>query len=278
MKFKNPIYIGDPINAVQIFNDKEVDELILLDITSTVKKKKPNYKKIEEIVSEAFMPVAYGGGVSKMEHIEKIFRLGIEKVILNSVVHYDPLLITEASKVFGSQSIVGSMDVKKDLFGRYTVFSNAGKLKQKIKPKDYIRKLEDLGCGELFVNSIDKDGTMEGYDIELIQILSEHIQLPIIVCGGASKIEHFLEAIQAGADSVAAGAMFVFNGVHRAVLISYPDQKNLNKLNLNNMTRKYQICNRCVMDTTDTQIIFDDDGNCNHCTNAIQKLNEKYFY
>ncbi|MBX3008355.1 MAG: AglZ/HisF2 family acetamidino modification protein [Melioribacteraceae bacterium] len=229
-KFKNPVYIGDPINAVKIFNDKEVDELILLDITATNDKREPNYKKIEEIVSEAFMPIGYGGGINNLSQIERLFKLGIEKVIINSAAFYNYNLISKSAEIYGNQSIVLAVDIKKDFFGKYRLYSNSGKEKKKILIKDHIIKCVNNGCGEVYLNNIDRDGTMLGYDLELIDYYSRITDVPIIVSGGAGKVVHFAEAIKAGADSVSAGAMFVFQGIYRAVLISYPKYKELEHL------------------------------------------------
>jgi len=230
IKFKNPVYIGDPINAVKIFNDKEVDELILLDITATNENREPNYDKIGEIVSEAFMPIGYGGGINNLTQIEKLFRLGIEKVILNSALHSNPDLTNQASKIFGSQSIVAAIDVKKDLLGKYRVYTNAGTKKEKSDLVSFVKQIKEVGAGEIFINSIDSDGTLSGYDINLIKIVSANVNLPVVASGGAGSLEDFAKAIkEGGASAVAAGAMFVFQGVHRAVLISYPDYEELEK-------------------------------------------------
>ncbi len=228
-KFKKPKYIGDPINAVKIFNDKEADELIFLDISATLQNRGPNFDLIKDIANEAFMPFGYGGGITKIEEIEKLFNLGVEKVILNTSSYMNPKLITQAVKIFGSQSIVVSMDVKTNFFHKKKIYVNCGKKKIKIKPVDYAKKIEQFGAGEIIINSIDRDGTMIGYDIELIRSISEAVDIPVVASGGAGKIEDFARAVKAGASAVAAGAMFVFNGVHRAVLISYPKYKELEK-------------------------------------------------
>lgn len=231
VKFKKPTYIGDPINAVKIFNDKEVDELILLDTTATNENREPDYKKIEEIVTEAFMPIGYGGGINKLEQIDILFKLGIEKIIINSAAYYEEELIQKAAKIYGSQSIVIAIDVKKGFFSYY-IYSDSGKVKQKVSIEDHLIKVEKLGAGEIYLNSIDKDGTMSGYDISLIQLICPLVGIPVIACGGAGNVNHFMDAIKAGASAVSAGALFVFQGVHRAVLISYPSYEDLkNKLN-----------------------------------------------
>jgi cyclase len=229
-RFKNPVYVGDPINAVRIFNEKEVDELILLDITATNDKQEPNYVRIREIVSEAFMPIGYGGGINRLDQIEKLFKLGVEKVIINTAAHTNPQLIKEAASVFGNQSIVVAIDIKKTFWGKYTISTHAGRKTQITDIKTFINRIQELNTGEIFLNSIDRDGTMKGYDIMLIKQISPHINVPLIVSGGAGTINDFSEAIQAGASAVAAGAMFVFQGIHRAVLISYPNYSELEAL------------------------------------------------
>lgn len=230
IKFKSPVYIGDPINTMKIFNEKEVDEIVLLDITATNEKREPDYKRIKGIVSEAFMPIGYGGGINKITQIEKIFKLGVEKVILNTAAILDPSLIARAAEIFGSQSIVISVDVKNDFWGRRGVYTHSGCKKQRTGLIPYLKIAEASGAGEIFINSIDNDGTMEGYDIELIRQVSENVSVPVIACGGAGNLLDFARAIEAGASAVAAGAMFVFQGIYRAVLISYPEYSELEKL------------------------------------------------
>lgn len=227
VRFKNPTYIGDPINAVKIFNEKEVDEIVILDITATKENREPNYTKIEEIASEAFMPFAYGGGITSLNQIERLFKLGIEKVVLNSVLETNMNLVTEATKIFGSQSIVASIDVKKNLFGKNQAYKISGTTKVDIPLLDFVKKLEQAGVGEFFINSIDRDGTYSGYDLELIKQLSNIVNTPIVACGGASSIDSFLPAIQHGASAIAAGSMFVYTGSTRGILINYPKQEDL---------------------------------------------------
>jgi len=229
-RFKNPVYVGDPINAVRIFNEKEVDELILLDITATNDNREPDYSKIKEIVSEAFMPIGYGGGISRLDQIEQLFKLGVEKVIINTAAHTNPQLIKNAASIFGNQSIVIAIDFKKTFWGKYAILTHAGKKKQIADILTFINSVQELGAGEIFLNSIDHDGTMKGYDTKLIKQIGPHINVPLIVSGGAGTINDFSEAIQAGASAVAAGSMFVFQGIHRAVLISYPKYSELEAL------------------------------------------------
>jgi len=227
IRFKNPTYIGDPINAVKIFNEKEVDEIVILDITATKEKREPNYTKIEEIASEAFMPFAYGGGITTLNQIERLFKLGIEKVVLNSVLETNMSLVTEAAKIFGSQSIVASIDVKKNLFGKTNAYKISGTTKINTSIIEYLKQLEQAGVGEFFINSIDRDGIYSGYDLELIKQLSIQVNTPIVACGGASSIDSFLPAIQHGASALAAGSMFVYTGSTRGILINYPKQEDL---------------------------------------------------
>lgn len=227
IRFKNPNYIGDPINAVKIFNEKEVDEIVILDITATKEKREPNYKKIEEIAEEAFMPFAYGGGITSLNQIELLFKLGIEKVVINSALATNLNLLREASNVFGSQSIVASVDVKKNWLGKKTVYINSGSEKINLSLFEYVKKLEENGAGELFINSIDLEGTYLGYDNALIKNISELVDIPIIACGGASKVTDFYEVIKHGASAVAASSLFVYQGVQKGILINYPTQEKL---------------------------------------------------
>tara|TARA_R110001592_G_scaffold119404_1_gene322407 strand:- start:7123 stop:7884 length:762 start_codon:yes stop_codon:yes gene_type:complete len=227
IKFSKERYVGDPINAVRIFNEKEVDELVLLDIGLSKKREEPNFENIEEIVSEAFMPIGYGGGVSSLAHIDRLFKIGIEKVVINTAAFEDEQLIYKASKIYGNQSVVVSIDVKKSIFGSYNVYSCGGTRKEKISLEDAVLKFQELGAGEIIVNSIDRDGTMSGYDIDLIRKLTSGLEIPLVALGGARNVNDFVSAVNAGASAVSAGSMFIFQGVHRAVLISYIDGEEL---------------------------------------------------
>lgn len=223
VKFKNPKYVGDPLNAVKIFNEKEVDELIFLDIGATIENRKPPVKLISQIATECFMPFCYGGGVSSVEDIAELFKLGVEKVAINTQAVENPSLIKRAADLFGSQSIVVSIDVKKNLFGKYRVFTHGGKKGSKLDPVEFAVQMQEIGAGELLVNSIDRDGTMTGYDLTLIKKVSEAVTVPVIACGGASDLDDFADAVKkGGASAVSAGSMFVFQGQYRSVLITYP--------------------------------------------------------
>jgi len=224
VKFQKAQYIGDPINAVKIFNEKEADELILLDYTASKGKSKIDYNKIAEIAGEAFMPMAYGGAIQNFEDAKKVFDGGYEKVVLNSVLFSYPELISEIARVYGAQAVVGSIDVKKNLFGKYKVYSHSGTKNTGHDPVDWAKKLNQYGVGEIMVNAIEKDGTWEGYDEALISQVAHAVSVPVIACGGAASMEDFKKAVAAGASAVAAGSMFVFQKKGMGVLISFPSQ------------------------------------------------------
>lgn len=231
VKFKKPTYLGDPRNIVKIFNEKEVDELMLLDITATIEKRPPDFSLISEIASECFMPVGYGGGIHTLNDIKKLFSIGIEKVVINSYAVEHPEFIKDASDIAGSQSIVVSIDVKKNIWSKDQVYIHSGKSNTKLDPVQLARQMQAFGAGEILLNSIDRDGTMQGYDIELIKMVAQSVDIPVVACGGAGTIADFALAVkQGGASAVAAGSMFVFQGAHRAVLISYPEYQELEQL------------------------------------------------
>ncbi len=222
VRFKEPKYVGDPINAVKIFNEMEVDELIFLDITATPAGQAPAYDRIRDIASECFMPMCYGGGVRSMEQAAKLFNLGVEKVSLNTAAAETPGLITELATEVGSQSVIAGVDVKRDWLGRPRVFTRCGTKNTGRDPVAYVREMADRGAGEILLTSVDRDGTMRGFDLELIREVTRAVSVPVVVCGGAGSVADLTEGVQAGASAVAAGSLFVFTGPHRAVLINYP--------------------------------------------------------
>lgn len=222
VQFKNPDYIGDPINAIKIYNEKEVDELIFLDISATLEQRSPPFESIKNITNECFMPVTYGGGISKIEDMRKIFHSGIEKIAINSSSISTPKFIKEAAKEFGNQSIIVSIDVKKDLFGRYGVYAHSGTKKANLDPIQHAINMEQCGAGEILLTSISHEGMMNGYDLELVHRVSESISIPLIAHGGAGSVEHFKQAVEAGASAVAAGSMVVYQGKNKGVLINFP--------------------------------------------------------
>jgi cyclase len=230
VKFKDPKYVGDPINAVRIFNEKEVDEIVFLDIEATQEDRGPDFELLTDIASEAFMPMTYGGGITTVDQVRRIFELGFEKVIINSAAYKNPGLIAESVSIFGSQSIVGCVDVRKTLLGRYELCSTSARIKEKGSLAEHLMTLTKSGIGEILVNAIDRDGTMGGYDLKLLCEVSATVTVPVIACGGAGNIDHFVQAVQdGGASAVAAGSLFVFMGPHRAVLINYPERRVLSE-------------------------------------------------
>jgi len=231
INFTKKIYIGDPINAIKIFNEKGADEVIVLDITKDKNYKKPNFSLISKLASECFMPFSYGGGVKSESDLLKILALGVEKVSINTYAIENPLFIKKISDKVGSSTIVVSIDVNKNIFGKYNIFSHNGTKKNKKDLAEYILMIQEYGAGEILLNSIHRDGTFSGYDIDLIKTVSQVTNIPLTVCGGASSVDDFIKAIKiGGASAVAAGSLFVFHNNSRAVLINTPGDEILNKL------------------------------------------------
>ena len=231
VRFKNPTYLGDPINIVRIFNDKEVDELVFLDITATPERKDPPVEYLGKIASQCFMPLCYGGGVRTIAQMTELYNVGIEKVALNTAVVENPALLEEASERFGAQGVIVSIDVKKTLFGKYEVVVAGGRKKTGLDPVQHAIEMERRGAGEILLNSVDRDGTMEGYDLELTKRVSSAVRIPVVACGGAGNVRHLADAVEiGGASAAAAGSLFVFQMPHRAVLISYPGPQELKAL------------------------------------------------
>jgi len=230
VKFKDPNYVGDPVNAVMIYNEKEVDELIFLDINASKVQREPPYEIITKIATECFMPFTYGGGIKSIEQMKRIFSLGVEKVAVNSHAVADPTLIARGAELFGNQSIVVSIDVKKTWAGAYKVFTHGGTKITSLDPVEWAKKAESLGAGEILLTSIDRDGTWEGYDTDLIHLVSSAVSVPIIACGGAGRVDDFGKAVAAGASAVAAGSMVVYHGPARGVLINFPFRQQLEKV------------------------------------------------
>jgi len=228
VNFKNPKYVGDPINTVRIFNEKEVDELIFLDIDATPKNKEPNYKLLSEIASECFMPLAYGGGIKTFEQAQKIFNIGIEKVAINSASHSNLKLITQISEVYGSQAVIGVVDVKKNFFGKKEVVYKSALEKSSSTPVEWAKKIIEAGVGEILITSVDKEGTWNGMDIELIKSIAANVNVPLIAHGGAGNLEHIKAAVKEGeASAVAMGSMVVYQKKDFGVLVNFPDRKTL---------------------------------------------------
>lgn len=227
VNFKNPTYLGDPINAVKIFNIKGIDELSILDISATKNNKEPDWDLLKDIASQAFMPLSYGGGLKNIEQIKQLFKIGYEKVVINSSFVENPSLITEAANFAGSQSVVVSIDAKK-VNNDYKCFINDGKTMVDCSPVEMAIKAENYGAGEIFINSIDNDGKMEGYDLELVRNITSAVSIPVIACGGAGQVKDLKEVIRTGgAHAAAGGSMFVYYGKLKAVLITAPSEKEL---------------------------------------------------
>jgi cyclase len=227
VKFKDPRYVGDPINAIKIFNDKEVDELVVLDIDAT-RRKSIDFALLNRLNKEAFMPFGYGGGIQSVDDIKRILNLGYEKVIINHHALTHPEFITAAARACGSQSVVVCLDVKRDRGGRHRIFDHIARKTLKFDAVEYARTVSEFGAGEIIAYSVDRDGTYSGYDLEILKAVSNAVPVPVVALGGARHLQDFVAAVSEGhASAVAAGSMFVFHGPHRAVLITYPDKADL---------------------------------------------------
>lgn len=230
LKFANPKYVGDPINAIRIFNDKEVDELMVLDIVATKEHGEPDYKLIEEFAGECFMPLCYGGGIRMIEQAQRLFALGVEKVCLQTAALEDRRLITRIAERFGSQSVLISVDVKKNWLGQRRLYAAASGRTLTHPWMEFLQESVAAGAGEVVLNTVDHDGTMQGMDVELIRQASAAVSVPLIAVGGVGSLADIRAAVDAGASAVGAGAFFVFQGPHRAVLITYPRYAELQQL------------------------------------------------
>lgn len=226
IRFGKRTYIGDPINAVKIFNDKGVDELILLDIDASSGQREPNLALVEEIASEAFMPIGYGGGVTSTAQMKSLFRAGVEKVVLNSILSNNSQIISEAALVFGSQSVVVAIDVRLSLFGKYYCYAQSGKKKLQ-SPVDWAIECERLGAGEIVLTSIDREGTYSGYDLKLISQICSAVKVPVVANGGARGTDDFVDAVASGSSAVAAGSIFIYAAQNEGVLIRFPNESEL---------------------------------------------------
>ena len=230
VKFKSPVYIGDPVNTVRIFNELEVDELCFLDIRASVEKREPNFKILTEIANECFMPLSYGGGIKDIETAKKILTIGFEKIVLNTYAYFNPKLVTEIANYSGSQSVIGSIDVKKNIFGKYIVYVNNGKQKIEVNPIEWVKKLEDIGVGEILLTSMNNEGTWNGYDVEITRKISEAVSVPVIANGGCGNLTHIKDVFVNGKASASGiGSMLVYQKKGMGVLVNYPDQKELLK-------------------------------------------------
>jgi cyclase len=228
--FKNPSYVGDPINVVKIFNEKEVDELIVLDISASKNGLSPDFETIQKLSSECFMPLTYGGGITRLEQASQIFSMGIEKVSIQSAAFNNINLITKIAEKYGSQSVILSIDVKRNWFGKYKAFLTCKEIFINIDLVEFIQSAVNAGAGEILLNSVNCDGKQNGYDLEIISYLSKNLSIPLIALGGAGNILDLKNALRAGASAAAAGSFFIYHGPHKGVLISYPDNKTIESL------------------------------------------------
>ena len=231
VKFKKYGYIGDPANTVRIFNELEVDELVFLDILASKKNQKIKFDTLQDIANEAFMPLAYGGGIRTFDDAKKIFTIGFEKLIINSYAVENPQFITELANHFGNQSVIGSIDVKRDIFGKYKVFTHSASKNTKLNPIDWAIKLEELGAGELLITSVDNEGTWQGFDYDLVKQITDKVSIPVVANGGAGSLKHVEKVVkESNASAVALGSMLVYQKKDYGVLVNFPDEQELFKV------------------------------------------------
>lgn len=241
-QFTNDRYVGDPINAVKIFNEKSVDELIVIDIDATRLGDEPNYKLIEKLANESRMPLCFGGGIKNAKQAERIIQLGVEKVAISSAVLEEPLLIRQLSEIIGNQSIVCVLDIKKSIFKGYEIYINNGKKKIKGSLIQWIETIQEYGAGEILINSIDRDGMQNGYDFNLINTIKNNISIPVTYLGGASSLNDIGDLVENfGLVGCSAGSLFVFKGKYRAVLINYPNFEEKYELLLDRLEKHKKI-------------------------------------
>ena len=226
-RFRNHKYVGDPINIIKIFNDKEVDELIILDIAATRSGVGPDFDLIQSFASECFMPLCYGGGITTLEQARQLFSVGVEKISLQSSAKKNPALITEIAQEFGSQSVIISVDITRNIFGKYKVYHAANQSTISQNWLEYITKCVRLGAGELMITSVQMEGLLDGLDLSLIKTATDRVPVPIIAGGGVSSIEDIKLAVRNGASAVSVGSFFVFHGPHRAVLVTVPKREKI---------------------------------------------------
>jgi imidazole glycerol-phosphate synthase subunit HisF len=232
IKFKKYNYIGDPVNTACIFNELEVDELMILDIRASVFNEEPKFKILKEIAEECFMPLSYGGGIKSMDHAKYIFKVGFEKIVINSETFANPKLVRNMCKEFGSQAIIGSMDIKRNIFGKYKVFTYSGTKKTNFNPVEYAEYLTELGFGEILLTNINNEGTWKGFDINIIREVSDHVSIPVIAHGGAGSQYDIISAINNGhASAVALGNLVTYQKKNMGVLINFNESfKKINKI------------------------------------------------
>lgn len=228
VRFDKFTYVGDPANTVRIFNELEVDELLLLDITASRENRTPNLKLLADIANECFMPLGYGGGISSLDHAKAVIDIGFEKVAINTQAAENPALIGEIATHYGSQAVIVSIDAKKSLFGGQTVCTLGGRRNTRRDPVAWAVEVENMGAGEILMTSIDREGTWEGFDFELVKRVTDAVSIPVIAHGGAGSVEHIVQVVKkANASAVALGSMVVFQKKGMGVLVNFPDNKLL---------------------------------------------------
>lgn len=274
-RFADQRYLGDPLNTVKLFNDKEVDELILLDIDASAQGREPSLEFVAEISSQCFMPLCIGGGIHRLETAERILGAGVEKVAVNSEAIDDPSFVSALAARVGSSSVVVSIDVRKAERNGYEVVTENGRRRTGMDPVRFAAEMEQRGAGEILLTAVDRDGTMTGYDLDLVTAVSQAVRIPVVACGGAGTIHDLVRVVEAGASAAAAGSLFVFHGKRRAVLVNVPTRRALERAFADGsgmmsdgprtVGASYRMCSRCVMDTSDPDIHFDSAGVCSHC-------------
>lgn len=222
VRFCEPTYVGDPLNTMRIFNDKEVDEICVLDIGRRFGQKAPQFDQIRALAAETFMPISYGGCITKLDQVQAILKAGVEKVVLNSLVFDEPEEVRRIVAYAGSSSVVVSLDVKRNWLRKHEVLTHGATRSTRLSAVEAARVAEALGAGEILLTSIDRDGTQQGFDTETVSEVARAVSIPVVACGGGGTLDHLREVLGSGASAAAAGSMFVYQGRHRAVLISYP--------------------------------------------------------
>lgn len=231
VQFGKFTYVGDPANTVRIFNELEVDELLFLDITSSREKRLPNLKILTDIANECFMPLGYGGGIQTLDQAKAVFDIGFEKIAINTHAASNPALISDIAKHYGSQAVIVSIDVKNSLFGSQTVRTLSGKHNTKRSPAEWAKEVEQLGAGEILLTSIDREGTWQGFDLDLVKQVTDAVSIPVIAHGGAGTLDHIQQVVkEANASAVALGSMVVFQKKDMGVLVNFPDHTLLEKV------------------------------------------------
>lgn len=230
IKFTNERYLGDPLNAVSIFNEKKADEIFIIDINQNNKILNPDFDFISQLSSECFMPFGYGGKIHSLEVAKKIFDLGVEKVVIQSAAFKNPKIISDIASIYGSQSVVLSLDIKKNFFGKNFIYSKKLKINKNTELENYIKKFIELGVGEVLINSVDLESTFKGLDINILSQVKKYCKVPLLINGGLKDLHDANHAFKNGADGVVGGSFFVYYGKHKAILISYPNENEIHNL------------------------------------------------